>query len=438
MRSRWTHALRNPVRNLVVIFTCWKVGLLIIAACSPGPGYDTSTSLNLNDDQRELPFLLRHLVGKLTRWDALYFTEIARRGYLFEQEWAFGWGLTRLIALCTAGLKSLRISDFQSIENLVAIVIAHVSHLLSVITLFYLTSILFHEEGPGFSFSTAVLQIISPAGIFLSAPYAESSCAFLSFAGYSLFAESFTVKGAAKREILVVISGIVFGIATTFRSNACLNGLLLLEEATRTFFNLRNGVQIATVRHLCATVLAGLLIAVGLLLPQYIAHHEFCNRELNIRRPWCFQSLPSIYKFVQSHYWNVGLFRYWKISNIPLFALSAPMITLVIASGTWALRSSSFQEIKAVKPEGDLIPRNKRLQIIQNLGVSQLLLAALTITTAHVQIITRISSSYPVWLWYTATQTRDRKGRYSRYIVRFMVIYGIVQAGLYSSFLPPA
>jgi phosphatidylinositol glycan class V len=55
-----------------------------------------------------LPITLQYIIGKLTRWDAIYFFKAAHRGYLFEQEWAFGWGFTRVIAIVTAG-KGLRL-----------------------------------------------------------------------------------------------------------------------------------------------------------------------------------------------------------------------------------------------------------------------------------------------------------------------------------------
>jgi len=95
----------HPIRTLVFAFVAWKGLLLLIAVCSPGPGYDTSTTLSLSspDNGDELPATLRYVIHKLTRWDAIYFVKASNRGYLFEQEWAFGWGFTKLISFCTGG-----------------------------------------------------------------------------------------------------------------------------------------------------------------------------------------------------------------------------------------------------------------------------------------------------------------------------------------------
>ena len=94
---------RYPRLRLIAYFAAWKTLLLCIAVLSPGPGYDTSTTLSQSSDM--LPYfhensssVLEFLIGKLVRWDAIYFTQIARRGYLYEQEWAFGWGHTRTLA----------------------------------------------------------------------------------------------------------------------------------------------------------------------------------------------------------------------------------------------------------------------------------------------------------------------------------------------------
>ena len=83
---------------------------------------------------------------------------------------------------------------------------------------------------------------------------------------------------------------------------------------------------------------------------------------------------------------------------------------------------------------------------MQRLSIPQLILALLALTTYHVQIITRLSSGYPVWYWWLASaivNKRDlvllgRKWNVSRGIVRWMVLYALVQGGLFASFLPPA
>ena len=99
--------LDHPNRSLVTVFVVWKFLLLLIAASSPGPGYDTSTTLAQPYDgtaeEGVLISLLRFFTTKLTRWDAIYFTKIASRDYLYEQEWAFGWGFTRLIRIFASG-----------------------------------------------------------------------------------------------------------------------------------------------------------------------------------------------------------------------------------------------------------------------------------------------------------------------------------------------
>jgi phosphatidylinositol glycan class V len=97
----------RPARSLIRCFVAWKLLLLLIAAGSPGPGYDTSTSLILpppssSNEDAPLPPALHYVFSKLTRWDAIYFVQAAHRGYRFEQEWAFGWGFSRLIAFVTA------------------------------------------------------------------------------------------------------------------------------------------------------------------------------------------------------------------------------------------------------------------------------------------------------------------------------------------------
>lgn len=98
--------------NLVLItltFVAWKVILGLVAHSVPGIGYDTSSSL-LEDfgtslELTETPSALKYAVTKLLRWDAIYFTQAAVRGYVFEQEWAFSYAFSKMIATVSGGVS---------------------------------------------------------------------------------------------------------------------------------------------------------------------------------------------------------------------------------------------------------------------------------------------------------------------------------------------
>lgn len=98
--------LVHPVRTLLFLATCWRVSLAIAIVLSPGMGYDTSTAILrrqagaaqcLGDTCKAHGFFDVFAL-KLTRWDAIYFTQIAERGYVYEQEWAFGWAYTTAVS----------------------------------------------------------------------------------------------------------------------------------------------------------------------------------------------------------------------------------------------------------------------------------------------------------------------------------------------------
>ncbi|MDA4132855.1 MAG: mannosyltransferase family protein, partial [Thaumarchaeota archaeon] len=109
------YALQHPTRTLLSVFVAWKAVLLLIAAGScVGPTYDTSSGLLLSSPDGRLGAFSSNgttaagdVVGlflrRLTSWDAIYFVQVSRRGYLFEQEWAFGSGLPLVIAAVGKG-----------------------------------------------------------------------------------------------------------------------------------------------------------------------------------------------------------------------------------------------------------------------------------------------------------------------------------------------
>lgn len=105
----YTQSLFHPIKSLTLAFWVWKALLGLVIIGSPGPGYDTSTTLaegaELTADFGQLGYPSTLL--KFVRWDSIYLVRIAERGYLFEQEWAFGYGYTRLLSLLASGTTHL-------------------------------------------------------------------------------------------------------------------------------------------------------------------------------------------------------------------------------------------------------------------------------------------------------------------------------------------
>ena len=121
------------------------------------------------------------------------------------------------------------------------------------------------------------------------------------------------------------------------------------------------------------------------------------------------------------------------MSNLPLFLLAAPMLYVLARSGMAQLQASG----KSTRPE-------RLVGLVKTMAATQVLLAVLTLTSYHVQIITRMASGYPLWYWWLAGQlSRGEKslaegGFPARGFVMFMLMYGSIQAVLFASFLPPA
>lgn len=319
---------RRPVLTLFAFFAAWKSLIALIVLTAPGIGYDTSTSLlsggSQNNVASNLPQHLSSSWTKFVRWDAIYFTHMTDQGHVFEQEWAWGVGLSttlswtagcmvaKLDCLAAAnlwtGLSELGLNEMLS-STVAGILLSHMSHWLSVIQLWALTKALIGNQADHtLAFNTAVLHIISPGGVFLSAPYSESLFSFLSMSGFLSFV--YALRHFENQQPLtgsghMVRAGFRFCAATMIRSNGILAGIPLLIEATTSGIGiLTQGFTKVRVAYLTSLVAAGLLVGVGLVIPQFLAYQEYCDgREVDNRRPWCNKTVPSIFTWVQSHYW---------------------------------------------------------------------------------------------------------------------------------------
>jgi phosphatidylinositol glycan class V len=105
------------------------------------------------------------------------------------------------------------------------------------------------------------------------------------------------------------------------------------------------------------------------------------------------------------------------------------MLYVLIRSGVETIR---------VPTVGVALKQPRFETFVRVLAVSQTALAILAITNYHVQIISRISSAYPVWYWWVANCIVHERRALGKGIATFMVMYAGIQGGLFASFLPPA
>lgn len=358
---------------------------------------------------------------------------------------------------------------------LAGIVISHFSHYLSMLALYRLTKQVFGNRSKGgeknmsLPMLSGLLYIINPAGAFLSAPYAEAPFAFFSFAGFYAFIRGLRSDRRGEfvsRDAGFLLSGILFTIATAIRSNGILGGILFAHEAVLVArYILLNGLSWSAFRRLFIICAGGGSIALGMAGPQFVAYRRYCL--VDSPRPWCESLVPSIYSWVQDHYWygtfkrciiviyeltrlrNVGFLRYWTIPNLPLFCMAAPMLFIMLRSSWVLIRFGSSgrpDKGKEHERQNDDADNEFTQECLNRLALPQAALALLAITSYHVQIITRLASAYPLWHWYLASFVQDeaKGGRVrpgwmsSTLILRGVMLYGMIQASLFASFLPPA
>ena len=150
---------------------------------------------------------------------------------------------------------------------------------------------------------------------------------------------------------------------------------------------------------------------------------------------------------------QVGFMNYWTVSNLPLFIIAAPMLCIMTISGLETLNACISMNLHQKAGEHHKKPDSRvdgdhqyNHLIALRFAIPQIFLGLLALTNYHVQIITRLSSGYPVWYWWLASAIIKRRqisvfGRQLEFggiLVKWMIVYAVVQGGLFATFLPPA
>ncbi|KAL0027319.1 hypothetical protein WJX77_012423 [Trebouxia sp. C0004] len=408
--------------------------------------YDTSAGLQRLDccsaDTVSVPLADSWSQSKAV-WDSVFFTRIALCGYEYEQFYAF---FPLLPGLMNVGMKSV-----QGIKQglLPDAALASAATCLSLAA-FVTSAVYLHKlsisilKDARLADLAALLYIWNPASVFYSVAYTEGLFACTAFVG--LFHLN-------QRPWLATA---FFCAASAARSNGILHCWFILHRLANMLYHQHDGQPLQGAD--CAMLLSQaalqcMLICLPAFAFQYAGWRSFCVGGIT-KRPWCSTKPPSIYSFVQSHYWGVGLFRYFHLQQLPNFLLALPVLCLSFA-GCWTYfsqdwkralllgihRAAPRQVQTAVQRWPAKPTANKQhgfARAENGFGNDRVapyvyqwaLMTACTCFVMHVQVATRFLSACPPLYWYIAS-LHNRK-----WIWAYFLLYFCLGSILFPNFYP--
>lgn len=178
---------------------------------------------------------------------------------------------------------------------------------------------------------------------------------------------------------------------------------------------------------------------------QHYGYLQYCAHESIAPRPWCGNSLPLIYSFVQEFYWNSGFLLYWTAKQLPNFALASPVLVLsALCVGSYLSWSPArfVALLFGRKPRPGALKFATADSFPAFVHLAFLLLYAFT--SMHIQVATRfLLSQCPPIYWYVVSilDSKETAGSSKCSVSRALVAvyftaYFVVGSLLFPSFLP--
>ena len=322
------------------------------------------------------------------RWDVVHFADIAAHGYRWEHEFAFLPGAPLVVKY----LSPLSINVLNGI-----LVWDTARTLLSL-----------SQEHIGIEvgrLGTALSLVpLSAATQHVATGYAEPLFRWLSYRGMLCCARRQWQRAT-----------LYFVLATVLRSN----GVFLAGFVVWGSFR-HNPVR---------ACVASAAIALPFLAHNYEAYRKFCPS--SSPPAWCHNTLPLVYPYVQNVYWDVGLFNYWQLNQLPNLLIALPPLYALFV---YAFRYL-FHWLTFSLPPSPFFRPSIAPHALHALFMSLVLLFA-----SHSQIVLRLAPSMPFTYWALAYILAHpyRHPWASTLWIPCAFIWSFLSVILWVAFLPPA
>ena len=386
-------------------------------------------------------------------WDAVYLVQIARRGYVSEQEHAFFPGFP----LAVRGVARVVLTGAPWVGEVLGegpvwvlsgAAVSNACFCGAAVLLYWLGCEVTGDSA--LATRAAVLFCVNPASAVMSAAYTESMFACASLGGMLALERGRPAAACA-----------LFFAATATRSNGVVLAGFFLHRALQAVAAeasahraVRAGGGKALGRALGWAAIGTAAAAAPLALFEAYGRARFCPG-----RPWCpgGEAEGTFYGFVQRTYWDVGFLRYYTLQQVPNFVLAAPHLAVSV-SGAWSYVRRCSGLTGAVfgrgRPKAGSDP--SRGGYAGDTALPYVCYwAFLSVYAAlfmHVQVVIRLLSGCPALFWYladvsveappppgkVATAEQCRVTPCGLAVCTYCVGYGLCGLVLFSNFYPPA
>lgn len=175
---------------------------------------------------------------------------------------------------------------------------------------------------------------------------------------------------------------------------------------------------------------------------HFTAYLAFCLTPDVSPPDWCSRTIPSIYGHVQAKYWNVGLFKYWTLQQLPNFILPAPVLLLLFSFSYWYLRNLHLDWCAAEgRPSSASSSSGSpflTLKLIPHV-IHTCFMGVTLLVASHTQIALRLAASMPTIYWAAAwLHYHQPTHNLARLWVWWSFLWGGISIVLWVAFLPPA
>lgn len=404
-------------------------------------------------DKTEMSFgdaVIEFLFGGFRRWDAQYYLHIAEYGYTYENTVAFYPLFPIFVNLLTNFLLAfMPWLSFRAAALVCAVILNVLFFCLAAYFLVKLSRLVFKNDK--MAITAGYLFCINPASVFFTAPYSESLFAWLTF---------YTIYESVRGNVLLTLIPLTMGIFC--RSNGLINiGFVL-------YYGIRSFCLVEDVYSRVKLIMKLLLIMIvsGFVFISIQRYHFslFCVKStINYSKevidyaatkhfilagkgsetlsPWCKATIPLPYSYIQSKYWNVGLFNYYEFKQIPNFLLAFPILFLFITklisyyNVIWHMVSGLGMK-KTFKNIFLNTPINRSIGLVHMIHIT--FLTIVCILFVHIQVSTRLlASSSPCLYWFSADYFKDKNlNKMGKLILLWFAGYCLLGTILFSNHLP--